>query len=131
MRVMFQPMMRRDAIWSLTTAPGVVLAGGRAAGQDGAITIGGVPVEVAVSSLSPVTVRLRVPPLAGNVAATVPVHGALVQSDAPRVGAGRVPDTFKAPTARRSSTRTTGGALRTAKGSSCASLSPGATPPGV
>jgi alpha-glucosidase/alpha-D-xyloside xylohydrolase len=50
-------------------------------GQMADIVVAGRPVELAVSSLSPTTVRLTVRPLASGVAAPVPVTGALVADE--------------------------------------------------
>jgi alpha-glucosidase/alpha-D-xyloside xylohydrolase len=73
----------------------VAFSGGVFRGQAHAIVVGGVPVEIAVSSISAATVRLMVLPLVSGTAAPVPDDGALAQPETPRVGAGRAPDTFK------------------------------------
>ena len=97
MPVMSRPITRREALKHLTSATaGVALSSGIIRGQTTDITIGGRPVEIAVSSLSPTTVRISVLPLVAGAPAAVPDDGALVQPDAAtRVGAGRAADTFK------------------------------------
>ncbi len=73
MRVMSQSITRREALKRITSASaGVALSGGMIRGQAADITIGGRPVEIAVSSLSPVTVRISVLPIAGGAASGVP-----------------------------------------------------------
>jgi alpha-glucosidase len=75
MRGMRGRMTRREALKELSTA-GVVLAAGRFRGSAAApITIAGKPVEIAVSSIGPTTVRITVIPIEG---AGVPDDGALV-----------------------------------------------------
>ena len=98
MRVMSRPITRREALKHLASATtGVALSGSIIRGQAADIMIGGKPVEIVVSSLSPATVRLNVLPIAGAAAVAVPDDGGLVQPDAAtRVGAGRAADTFKA-----------------------------------
>ena len=97
MRVMPQSMTRRQALKRITSASaGVALSGGVIRGQTADITIGGRPVEIVVSSLSPATVRINVLPITGGAATVVPDDGGLAQPDAAnRVGAGRAADTFK------------------------------------
>ena len=94
---MSRPITRREALKHLTSATtGVALSGGIIRGQTTDITIGGRPVEIAVSSLSPATVRINVLPIVAGAPTAVPDDGGLAQPDAARrVGAGRAADTFK------------------------------------
>ncbi len=94
---MSESVTRRAALKQLGSAgAGLALGGGLFRGQASAITIAGQAVEVAVSSLSPTTVRIAVVPIEGGRPASVPVDGALAQPDAARqVGAARTADTFK------------------------------------
>jgi alpha-glucosidase (family GH31 glycosyl hydrolase) len=97
MRVMPRSITRREALKHLTTATtGVALSGGIIRGQTTDITIGGRSVEIAVSSLSPATVRISVLPVVAGAPAAVPDDGGLVQPDAAkRVSAVRAADAFK------------------------------------
>lgn len=74
---------RREAVKAITAA-GAGLAFGSTVirGQDGDITIGGVPVEIAISSISPSTVRIRVLPLADGKPLPVPDTGGVAQPSA-------------------------------------------------
>jgi alpha-glucosidase/alpha-D-xyloside xylohydrolase len=88
---------RREALRQLGSAgAGVALGGGLFRGQAGDITIAGKAVEIAVSSLSPATVRIVVSPIDAGRPAPVPVDGALAQPGAARqIGAARTSDAFK------------------------------------
>src|SRR5882672_937714 len=70
---------RRQALKSITTVG--VLGQGIARAQDAAIQIAGRPVEIAVSSVSPQTVRLTIQPLENGQPQAIPVDGALVKED--------------------------------------------------
>jgi alpha-glucosidase/alpha-D-xyloside xylohydrolase len=69
---------RRDALKQIGAAgAGVALSGGVLRGQATAIAVAGQPVEITVSSVSQVTVRITVRPLVNDAPAAVPVTGAL------------------------------------------------------
>ena len=73
---------RREALKQIGAASaGLALGGGILRGQSGDIMVAGQPVEIAVSSVSPVTVRLTVRPIQNSVAAPVSRTGALVQEE--------------------------------------------------
>src|SRR6186713_2514929 len=73
---------RRDAIKQLSAAgAGVALGGGIIRGQGTDIVIGGSPVEIVVSAVSPSTVRILVLPIAAGAVAPLPVDGALAQNE--------------------------------------------------
>ena len=75
-----KPLSRREALKQLGAAgAGVILARGIIRGQSSDIVIAGKPVEIAVHTLSPATVRITVLPLEGGRAAAVPVDGALAK----------------------------------------------------
>jgi alpha-glucosidase len=97
MRVMPRPITRRDALKQISTATaGAALSGGIIRGRTSDIVIGGRPVEIVVSALSPATVRINVLPITGGTSAAVPDDGGVVQPDAAkRVGAARAAETFK------------------------------------
>ena len=92
-----QPITRRHALKQITSATaGVTLAGGIFRGYAADITIGGKPVEIAVSSLSPLTVRLSILPVETGKPTPVPIDGALVAPEAAtRLAATRAAETFK------------------------------------
>jgi alpha-glucosidase (family GH31 glycosyl hydrolase) len=70
---------RRDAIKQLGVASaGWMLSPAIIRGQAGEIIVSGQPVEIAVSSVSPMTARITVQPLQGDRPMPVPVTGALV-----------------------------------------------------
>jgi alpha-glucosidase (family GH31 glycosyl hydrolase) len=72
---------RREVLKQLGTAgAGVLLAPQAIRGQSPTIVIAGTPVEIAIASLSPMTARITVVPIAGD-AATMPVDGALVSEE--------------------------------------------------
>ncbi|MGH9174518.1 MAG: TIM-barrel domain-containing protein, partial [Vicinamibacterales bacterium] len=78
-------MNRRDALRTLGMASaGVVLAPGQLRAQRVPIEVAGRPVEVAVASVSPSTVRLSVLPLDNSMARPVRNEGALVAASAGR-----------------------------------------------
>ena len=74
---------RREAVKTLTAA-GAGLAFGSTVirGQDGDITIGGFPVEIAISSISPSTVRIRLLPIDNGKPVPVPDTGGVAQPSA-------------------------------------------------
>ena len=79
MRRMVRSISRRDALKQLGSAgAGVVLGGGVIRGQSAPIRVAGTPVEIAVASISPLTVRVTVSAIAGS--AGVPDDGALVRA---------------------------------------------------
>src|SRR6185503_2664448 len=70
---------RRQALKDLGAAgAGIALTGGVIRGQGQAIQIAGKPVEIAVSSVSPITARITVRPLVDGAPAPVPITGALL-----------------------------------------------------
>ena len=73
---------RRDAIKQLGTAgAGFALGGGIIRGHLADIVIGGHPVEIAVSSVSPDTVRIMVRPIRSEGVVPIATTGALVQDE--------------------------------------------------
>ncbi|MGH9161079.1 MAG: TIM-barrel domain-containing protein, partial [Vicinamibacteraceae bacterium] len=77
---------RREVLKQLGTAgAGVMLGGGIIRGQGRDIVVAGRPVAIAVSSLSPSTVRIRLLPIEAGRSTAVPMDGALA-----REGEGRV-----------------------------------------
>jgi alpha-glucosidase (family GH31 glycosyl hydrolase) len=96
MGLMADAMTRRQALLQLGSASaGVALAGGIIRGRTSDIVVGGRPVEIGISSLSPATVRIGVLPLAAGQSALVPDDGVLVQPHGGvRAGAGRSADAF-------------------------------------
>jgi alpha-glucosidase/alpha-D-xyloside xylohydrolase len=72
---------RRDALKQIGVASAAFAFGGVIRGQGQDIIAGGAPVEIVVSSVSPITARITVLPMASGKAAAVPVDGALVQSE--------------------------------------------------
>jgi alpha-glucosidase/alpha-D-xyloside xylohydrolase len=111
---MAERLSRRDALKQIGTASaGVVLAGGIIRGQTADIMVAGRPVEIAIASLSPSTVRISVLPLdgpgagavaggpgaggpgAGGRVGGVPVDGALVDENPGKsLGRHRTPGGF-------------------------------------
>jgi alpha-glucosidase/alpha-D-xyloside xylohydrolase len=78
MRDMPTILTRRDALKQLGTAgAGMMLARGAICGQAGDIMVAGKPVEIVVSALSPLTVRITLMPIEGSLPNGVPVDGAL------------------------------------------------------
>ncbi|MPY89981.1 MAG: DUF5110 domain-containing protein [Luteitalea sp.] len=108
---MSQRPSRREALKQLGTAgAGVVLARGIIRGQDADIIVAGRPVEIAVFSLSPSTVRITVRPLEGGRPTAVAVDGALAREDTGQALAqARAPDAFSPVTAGDLTVRFTGG----------------------
>lgn len=87
---------RREAVKRIGAAGvGAAFAGGVFRGQGADIVIGGTPVEIVVTSVSDVTVRIAVLPIAGGKPAPVPDDGGVAQPQGgKRVGEGRA-DPFK------------------------------------
>ena len=97
MRDMSQPITRRAALKQISAAgAGVLVSRGVIRGQGGDIVVGGQPVEIAVASLSPSTVRISVLPIVGSTPTVVPQDGGLAEpSAAKRVAAARASTQFK------------------------------------
>jgi alpha-glucosidase/alpha-D-xyloside xylohydrolase len=73
---------RRDALKNLgVTAAGLVAAERVGHSQSGELTAAGRPVEIAVTSVSPVTVRITVREIAAGTITPVPATGALTQEE--------------------------------------------------
>ena len=73
---------RRQALKQIGAASaGLALGGGIVRGQSGDIIVAGQPVEIAVSEVTEVTVRITVRPIQNGIAAPVPVTGALVKDE--------------------------------------------------
>jgi alpha-glucosidase (family GH31 glycosyl hydrolase) len=68
---------RRVALKRMGVAGAGLALGGVIRGQSSDIVIGGKPVEIVVTSLSPITARITIAPLATGAAASVPYTGAL------------------------------------------------------
>jgi len=92
---MSESLSRRDALKQIAAAgAGVVVSGGIIRGQAAPIRIAGVPVEIAVASLSASTVRITAAAIAG--AGGVPEDGALVkEAEVKPIARGRVAETFE------------------------------------
>jgi alpha-glucosidase len=92
-----EPITRRDALRHLGSAgAAAAFGGGVIRGQDGGIRIDGRAVEIAVTSISAVTVRLSVLPVTPGQAGQVPDDGALAQVNAGTpAGLGRRAGQFK------------------------------------
>lgn len=120
---MSDAISRRDAVKQLATTGAAMMFAGSIRGLTAPITIAGEPVEIAVWSVSPSTVRIAVRPLRNGSVTPVPVTGALVQEQfgnpvatardaaaASRVRAGNIVVSFteSPPTVH---VRTTSGAL--------------------
>ena len=91
-RRMANQIRRRDALKQLTFAgAGIALSGGVIRGQAKPIVINGKPVEIAVASVSPSTVRVTVIPIEG---APLADHNALVPASAGKL-AGRRREAFQ------------------------------------
>ena len=92
---MSDPLSRRDALKQIAAAgASVVAASGIIRGQAAPIRMAGVPVEIAVASISASTVRITAAAIVG--AGGVPEDGALVkEAEAKPIARGRVADTFK------------------------------------
>jgi alpha-glucosidase/alpha-D-xyloside xylohydrolase len=90
-------MNRREALKHLSSlGTGVLLARATIRGAAADITIGGKPVEIIVTSLSPTTIRIGVVPLENGKPATVPDDGGVAEpSGGRRAGAAREGDAFK------------------------------------
>jgi len=73
------PLTRREALREIGAAgAGFVFAGGVIRGTSADIVVAGTPVEIAVASVSPVTVRITLLPLERGTAGALPIDGALV-----------------------------------------------------
>ena len=92
---MSEPLSRRDALKQIAAAgAGVVATGGIIRGQAAPIRIAGMPVEIAVASISASTVRITAAAIVG--AGGLPEDGALVkEAEATPIARGRVADRFK------------------------------------
>lgn len=92
---MSEPLSRRDALKQIAAAgAGVVATGGIIRGQAALIRIAGMPVEIAVASISASTVRITAAAIVG--AGGLPEDGALVkEAEATPIARGRVADRFK------------------------------------
>ena len=88
-------LSRRDALKQIAAAgAGVVATGGIVRGQAAPIRIAGIPVEIAVASISVHTVRITAAAIVG--AGGVPEDGALVkEAEAKPIASGRVANVFK------------------------------------
>ena len=73
------PISRREAVKQL--GAGLAVSGSIIRGTNAGIVIAGMPVEIAVTSLGPGTVRITVRPLENGAPAAVPGTGALVQEE--------------------------------------------------
>ena len=84
---------RRDALKQIAAAGiGCAVSPGAVWGQDSSITIAGRPVQIAIASVSPSTVRITISPLVSGVAQNLRPSGALVEAAAGRgVGSWRAP----------------------------------------
>ena len=89
---------RRDALKGLGVASaGLALSGGVIRGQGADIIVAGKPVEIAVSSVSPATVRITVRPIVDGAPVAVPITGALERET---FGANLATSRVAAPIAR-------------------------------
>src|SRR5918993_3439594 len=89
------PIPRRLALKQLSAAAaGLACSGGIIRGQSRPIVVNGTPVEIAVSSVSAMTVRLTVSPIAGT---PVPDDNALVAAAAGKAAARRRDPTAFSP----------------------------------
>jgi alpha-glucosidase/alpha-D-xyloside xylohydrolase len=82
---------RREALrWIGQTTASLALTGGTIRGQGADIIVAGRPVEIAIASVSPSTVRITLLPIEGGKAAAVPETGTVVADGQGRVsGRGR------------------------------------------
>jgi alpha-glucosidase (family GH31 glycosyl hydrolase) len=89
-------LSRREALKEIAAAgAGIALTGGIIRGQRSPIRIAGMPVEIAVASISPTTVRLTAAAIAGT--GGVPEDGALVkEAEATPMARGRAVESFEA-----------------------------------
>ncbi len=90
--------MNRRRFLSVSAGAAAAAASGRISvlGQSGDITVAGVPVEIAISSVSPSTVRIAVCPLENGRTLEVPDDGALVDEGRGRpLAQHRAPDRFQ------------------------------------
>jgi len=91
-----QAMARRDALKRLgMVGAGIFLPHSILRGRSEDIVIAGKSVEIGISSLSPMTVRLTVLPIAAGTAASVPEDGAVVrEGEGQRIAGRRRSDVF-------------------------------------
>ncbi len=84
---------RRDALKQIAAAGiGCAVSPGVVWGQDASIAIAGRPVQIAIASVSPSTVRITISPLVSGVAQNLRPSGALVEAAAGRgLGSWREP----------------------------------------
>ena len=84
---------RRDALKQIAAAGiGCAVSPGVVWGQDSSIAIAGRPVQIAIASVSPSTVRITISPLVSGVAQNLRPSGALVEAAAGRgLGSWRGP----------------------------------------
>src|SRR5262249_7773721 len=82
---------RREALCRIgKVSAAVALGGGIIRGQSTDIVVAGKPVEIAISSVSPSTVRISVVPLESGRPAAVPATGTIVRDGEGRAaGSGR------------------------------------------
>jgi alpha-glucosidase/alpha-D-xyloside xylohydrolase len=78
---MTNDITRRDALKQLAASSASMVFAGVIRGRAADIVVAGQPVEVAVWSVSPATVRITVRPLASGTPTPVPVTGALVREE--------------------------------------------------
>jgi alpha-glucosidase (family GH31 glycosyl hydrolase) len=92
---MARPISRRDALKQLGSAgAAVALSGGVIRGQAAAIRVAGMPVEIAVATVSPHTVRITVAAVVGT--GGVPEDGALVRAaDTAPIARSRTAERFE------------------------------------
>src|SRR4051794_16936871 len=81
-QTMKTPISRRDALKSAAQAgAGALVASSQALAQEKPIEIAGKPVEVAVTQVTPQTVRITIRPLESGTPKPVPLDGALVKEN--------------------------------------------------
>src|ERR1039457_1585035 len=90
-----EPLTRREAIKQIAAASaGALVAPALLRGQGADIIIAGQPVTIAVSSVSPATVRITALPIVDGKPAPVPLTGALADAEAARALTPRPPAEF-------------------------------------
>ncbi|MEX2284298.1 MAG: hypothetical protein WEE89_17550, partial [Gemmatimonadota bacterium] len=72
---------RRKALQQLAAVGGALMWPRVITGQGGPITVAGQPVEIAVWSLSPITVRIQMRPIVNGATGSVAFTGALADPD--------------------------------------------------
>src|SRR5436190_11576102 len=83
---------RREVLKQIGLATtGFVVSGGVIRSQGNQLTVAGQPVELTVSAVSPIAVRVTLRPIVNGVAIAVPKDGALVKDEWPNLAqtAGR------------------------------------------